>query len=531
MLDQIRIAPGLSRTDIDAIVQDFLRTEFAEFEALRHAAVVEPMLGARLKRERDGLGPLRWRLGRCIDDGDYRMVEVAVGEYLEARGLNIDPKSAAAKELARALTPAWLGLVDAMDKGLARPESYAIDQHPHASTADLISQRKPAPALPHRAAASKTIGELIEPYIRERERSGIGKSFVTEIRTALSWFEQWFGGDTPVASLSAPDLRDYKDGLLQLPPNWSKKMRGVSIRDAASRNADGNLGHLEIQSLDGKRWKPAVDFLEWARANLHISENPAKDLTITVSKSHRSAKRRDEFELEDLQRIFNAPIFRGFKSEREWWSPGELSVRDDRFWIPLIALFTGGRRGELCQLHVEDVKRIDGILCIEIRERFDDEGEKLTSLKNKESSRLVPVHPELMKIGFEQFVETRRATGAKRLFDCPETNNFDQFGKWFSRFLDRIDVKTGRNAFHSFRHCMEQAMRENIEDFTARTRITGRANSHSSEGYGKGHSAKSLFREISKVQYPGLDLSHLYADDIVQFADGNAEKIGEPVAN
>lgn len=55
-------------------------------------------------------------------------------------------------------------------------------------------------------------------------------------------------------------------------------------------------------------------------------------------------------------------------------------------------------------------------------------------------------------------------------------------------------------------------MRENIDDFTARFRIAGRTIQHSSEGYGKGHSPRALYREISKVEYGRLDLSSLYVD-------------------
>lgn len=122
----------------------------------------------------------------------------------------------------------------------------------------------------------------------------------------------------------------------------------------------------------------------------------------------------------------------------------------------------------------------------------------------------MPVHPELERIGFGAFVEGRKRAGEARLFDCPEANNYDQFGKWFSRFLTEIGVKTRRKCFHSFRHTMETAMRESIDDFTARFRITGRTIQHSSEEYGKGHSARILHREISKIEYPGLDLSFLH---------------------
>jgi integrase len=197
-------------------------------------------------------------------------------------------------------------------------------------------------------------------------------------------------------------------------------------------------------------------------------------------------------------------------SDSDWKKPGSHQIRDYRFWLPLLGLYTGGRRGELCPLRVEDVIERNGILCLLIREHFDDDGAKVSSVKNEESKRIVPVHPELLKIGFKSFVEERRALKAERLFDCPDSNNFDQFGKWFSRLLVRVGVKTTRNTYHSFRHTIEQAMRENIEDFTARCRITGRTVDHSSEEYGTGHTIETLFREISKAQYVGLDLSELY---------------------
>jgi hypothetical protein len=41
--------------------------------------------------------------------------------------------------------------------------------------------------------------------------------------------------------------------------------------------------------------------------------------------------------------------------------PGSLIIRDERFWLPLIAVFSGMRQEEICQLHVEDVRQADGI--------------------------------------------------------------------------------------------------------------------------------------------------------------------------
>jgi integrase len=236
-----------------------------------------------------------------------------------------------------------------------------------------------------------------------------------------------------------------------------------------------------------------------ARLRLH-SRQPSQGFPIPVSKSAK--QKRDGFDSDDLTKMFSAPIFTGAASNDKWWLPGAVLIRDHRFWLLLLAAFTGARRGELCQLLVADVVERDGVLCLDIVD--DDETGK--SVKNADSKRLIPVHPELLLIGFAQYVEQRRKAGDDRLFDVPSG---DQFGKWFARFTDKLEINSSRKVFHSFRHGFETAMRDSIDDFDARCRLTGREHGHSSSVYGKSHSPKKLFEEISKVNYPGLDLSHL----------------------
>jgi len=59
-----------------------------------------------------------------------------------------------------------------------------------------------------------------------------------------------------------------------------------------------------------------------------------------------------------------------------------------------MALFTGVRLEEFAQLMVRDVKSADGIDYLEVTDQGD--GQKL---KNHDSRRPVPVHPELLRLG------------------------------------------------------------------------------------------------------------------------------------
>jgi hypothetical protein len=57
---------------------------------------------------------------------------------------------------------------------------------------------------------------------------------------------------------------------------------------------------------------------------------------------------------------------RGCASETRIYDAGPYRIRDHRFWLPLLALFSGARLGELCQLSVDDVREIEGVWCLEI---------------------------------------------------------------------------------------------------------------------------------------------------------------------
>lgn len=110
------------------------------------------------------------------------------------------------------------------------------------------------------------------------------------------------------------------------------------------------------------------------------------------------------FSEEDLRALFGSPIHTG--QERPDGCAGEAG-----YWLPLMGLYTGARRDELCTLRLADIgtrgspgENEDAIHFIDINNRGEGK-----SVKNKSSIRQVPLHPELMRLGFMSFVEWRRA--------------------------------------------------------------------------------------------------------------------------
>jgi hypothetical protein len=154
----------------------------------------------------------------------------------------------------------------------------------------------------------------------------------------------------------------------------------------------------------------------------------------------------------------------------------------------------------------------------EIREERADGGESDKQIKTEQSKRRVPIHSEIIRMGFLDFVAERRRdeTHARLFSELPldATGNFSNpFSKWFARFVDATLGEGCAATFHSFRHHFRDALREagvSIEDAEA---LGGwKSEGRSAErDYGKGPSLNRLKEQIDKVKYPGLDLSHLYA--------------------
>jgi hypothetical protein len=91
------------------------------------------------------------------------------------------------------------------------------------------------------------------------------------------------------------------------------------------------------------------------------------------------------------------------------YDPGTVLVRDHRYWVPLVALFSDARLNELEQLEVTDVQEGTGVTVLKITTLWDgdDPGdEKL--IKTVAGERIVPIHPELMRLGFLDYVKQRR---------------------------------------------------------------------------------------------------------------------------
>jgi integrase len=186
--------------------------------------------------------------------------------------------------------------------------------------------------------------------------------------------------------------------------------------------------------------------------------NPVTDM---LPKKNGPANGRNTFADEALTTLFTSPLFTTCKSAawRDLDKTGKVAVRDHRFWIPLIMTFSGARPGEIAQLHTADIRKDHDVWIMDINDE-----EEIKRTKNQNSKRAVPIHLELIRMGFLKHCQWMTEAGEKQVFpeiEIPEVGQIAaQFSREFNRYFADIGVKTSKKIVsYSLRHTFTDRLR------------------------------------------------------------------------
>ncbi|NJC08231.1 site-specific integrase [Polymorphobacter fuscus] len=257
-------------------------------------------------------------------------------------------------------------------------------------------------------------------------------------------------------------------------------------------------------------------FLNWSVNEELLHRNPARGLRLPDEVQKRDKRR--SFSPGQLKMIFDAPLFRGcLNGERGYLMPGPERPQNARYWVPLIALHTGMRLNEICQLDVVDIEHIDDTACIAIRSE-STVGSDDKRLKTGASRRVVPIHRTLLDLGLLAFVEGQHRDHQIKLFSeigqGPKGARSVAFSKWFTQFLRHSGASKDRTCFHSFRHNFRDELRAARIDHDVAMALGGWTSGLSgrnkvSENYGNGHCIGTLREAVDRLEFACIDFSHL----------------------
>lgn len=331
------------------------------------------------------------------------------------------------------------------------------------------------------------------------------------------------------ASKPRPKLSDlWKEHLAEKETReqWAPRTKGkneAAIRRVIERLGDRELGAYQeadaielIKHFKGKsRSVSHVNFnLEllstlWIRALKRpklwqVEYNPWSDKQLIETRA--PSEERDAFTKEDLARIF-----RGLSTIRRHVNP-------ERFWVPLISLYSGMRLNEPCQLLTSDVVDVDGVVTFHINHRPE-----LHQATKSKKDRTCPVHPVLKKLGFLRYVEEQRNRKKDRLFSNLTLTDVGWNRKvegWFNRGFKKKHLgEDSTKTFHSIRHTFIDEFKQGSliktrDDEHVLKSIVGHTDGVDADGgitfnqYGKAYPLARQLKLLSRLNY-GVDLNLL----------------------
>ena len=278
------------------------------------------------------------------------------------------------------------------------------------------------------------------------------------------------GRDIPVDELSREHIRSYFDTLKHLPCRLcgQRQFTGKGWLQLADMGRSGQIERLLSVKTMEVRQTNVRSFVNWCELEYRGAVqakyvNSGFPKVLSDKDIRRKGVKREAFTRDELHALFG---------DMEQYTKATEGV-SSRFWTPLIALYSGMRLEEICQLHLSDIVKEDGVLCFSINEENGGSG-YVKHVKSSAGIRKIPVHPYLWeKIGLGKFASFRWEQTKKEnhrstlLFpDLQERVNTvnhatvklgSALTHWFTRYRRSVGVggqhgETSTKAFHSFRH-------------------------------------------------------------------------------
>jgi integrase len=282
---------------------------------------------------------------------------------------------------------AWVLISTAVREGMAAGE-HEID--------DMLAGRRsaiPPERLGRRESTAPRISKVVADYVNKltagrtiREAKGALASFVAVV------------GDPPLDEITRSDFirfcehegsrtvggKDPKSVVRPVSPDTLKKKVGL-LRSAINRaiQRDPALGPNPAANLD------------------------ASLFTKPVPRALMPEKR--PLDVHELKLILQHPWFTGCASDTNTHEPGDYRLAGAHYWVPILAMYTGCRAGELGGLRLSEI-------------RLEHEHPHIVIQDNEHRTvkgsyrRKVPVLDALLEHGFDRFVERVAQARQDRLF-------------------------------------------------------------------------------------------------------------------
>lgn len=357
---------------------------------------------------------------------------------------------------------------------------------------------KPVAMLPKAKIVGKDglrFSDAIAGYFADKQRDPsaalIGQS-EHQYRMTFRLFEE-FTHNAPVAAIDREVADAFIDALGKLPPNWgkSKETRDKSLAEILEQSAKSET-FISNKTLN-RHVSAMSSLFKWMQrkpAFAFTGDNPFANQW--RDEASTGATRWLPYKVEELNKLFAGK------------PPHELR------WIMLVALFSGMRLNEVCQLRVSDVQKEQGVHYFNVGAEHDGQ-----RVKSEAGFRRVPVHSRLIKAGLLTYT---KALKAGQLWPGLKPGGPDRKLSWyvtrqFTVYRRKVGVTRARVNFHSLRKNFVTAL-DNADGVSQGdvAALVGHERGFTFDRYSEGKGLPALKAVIERVEYPGLRLDRSVAE-------------------
>ena len=235
--------------------------------------------------------------------------------------------------------------------------------------------------------SSAPLGDAVADFMLEHSAQW-SDQMAGKARGFLAVLLEYFGENRLMGDITRHDASELKKVVQALPVNRNTKpeTKGLPLLEAIE--VEG-VKKVSVETVNN-HMAMFFRFWDWAERHAHAPHKLFEGMKVAKAKQTKDA--RKPYTREQTAKLY---------AELTMNHTG-LVKRDDHKWGALLGLYTGARLREIAQLDVKDVKQDGEVWFIDIN---DDGANK--SLKNAASRRQVPIHSDLIRLGFVDWVASK----------------------------------------------------------------------------------------------------------------------------
>lgn len=396
-------------------------------DAVRERALQEDDEERMSRPTRDDLDAYESIRGDQFEDTSeaLRRGRAGVGQYERRRverllhdiGVSVAPES-----------PAWDAAAFKATEGLNRALHDIRRRMRGEYVATPSAPEKPdelAPPVAVSPPVPLTLGRVIDGYLSNLRETG----FTRKVRRCLQLFGEMVGRELAVTELRQITITNFLRDICKLPNEWARRFdKGETIAALMAARAERVMSPTTY--IDNYR-APLGTFLA-AAARDHGDEGfPLR----TVDGIEYSGNRVAD---EDQQRALREDEMRALFEGEAFAAIAADPAQEPLYWFSLVMLFTGARPREVCQANPQvDFGKEEQHWYMDLNDKSPaGKGVKKT-IKTGEARR-IPLHPELVRLGFPAYFERVRTAGADRLFPTWRVKQGNPYTAQYALFGDLL---------------------------------------------------------------------------------------------